>query len=375
MPFFSDLKAAVPEAVLVSVIIVIMFLVGLAAARAVLAVTARILKRSVRLSHLVHVERLKPPVYTVMPVLLIFLALQLTYPEEIQRPFFSGLVKVTSVALLYWLAIRIVDVVSQAISRRYDMTAKDNLVARQVHTQIVVVKRIVSFLILLVALAAIFLLFDQLRAIGVSLLASAGVAGIILGFAAQKTLGNLFAGIVIALTQPVRLEDAVIVEGEYGWIEEITLAYVVVRLWDWRRMILPISYLLEKPFQNWTRTSANIIGSVYLYADYSLPIEPLRAKLKAILDGSPLFDGKVQNVQVVDITEETMQVRILVSAVDSPTAWDLRCLVREQMIAFIQTEYPHCLPKRRGALEALSSPSGDWGRPQQEPKPAIKPAH
>ncbi|HWU49917.1 MAG TPA: mechanosensitive ion channel family protein [Asticcacaulis sp.] len=375
MPIFSDLKAAVPEAVLVSVIIVVMFLVGLAAARLALAAIARIIKRSVRLSHLVRVERLKPPVYTVTPVLLIFLALQLTYPEEIQRPFFSGLVKVTSVALLYWLAIRILDVASQAISKRYDITAKDNLVARQVHTQIVVVRRIVAFLILLVALAAIFLLFDQLRAIGVSLLASAGVAGIILGFAAQKTLGNLFAGIVIALTQPVRLEDAVIVEGEYGWIEEITLAYVVVRLWDWRRMILPISYLLEKPFQNWTRTSSNIIGSVYLYADYGLPVEPLRARLKSILDGTPLFDGKVQNVQVVDITEETMQVRILVSAVDSPTAWDLRCLVREQMIAFIQTEYPHCLPKRRGALEALSSPSGDWGRPPQEPKPAITPAH
>ena len=370
MDFLSGLKAAAPEAVLVPVIVIVMFAIGLALAHVALSLIARFLRRSVRLSHLVHVGRLKPPVYTVMPVLLIFLALRLTYPEEIQRPFFSGLVKVGSVALLYWLAIRVLDVASQAISRRYDMTVKDNLVARQVHTQIVVVRRILAFLIFLIALAAIFLLFQQLRAIGVSLLASAGVAGVILGFAAQKTLGNLFAGVVIALTQPVRLEDAVVVEGEWGWIEEITLVYVVVRLWDLRRLVLPISYLLENPFQNWTRTSANIIGTVMLYADYALPIEPLRAKLKTVVAGTPLWDGKVQNVQVTDITEQTMQVRILVSAADSPTAWDLRCLVREQMIAFIRSEYPDCLPKRRGALEALSPPSENWGRPQQEPQAA-----
>lgn len=370
MESFADLKAAVPEPILVAIIVVLMFVAGLGLARVLLGLIKRLVSRNAHIAHLVHVERLRPPVYTLTPVLLIFLALQLTYPEEIQKPFFSGLVKVSSVALLYWLAIRIVDVVAQAISKRYDITVKDNLVARQVHTQIVVVRRIVAFLIFLIALSAIFLLFQQLRAIGVSLLASAGIAGVIFGFAAQKTLGNLFAGIVIALTQPVRLEDAVVVDGEWGWIEEITLAYVVVRIWDLRRLILPISYLLENPFQNWTRSSANIIGSVMLYADYSLPIEPLRAKLKSIVEATPMWDGKVQNVQVTDVTAETIQVRLLVSAADSPTAWDLRCLVREQMIAFIQNEYPQCLPKRRGVLQAASSPAGDWGRPSQEPHAA-----
>ncbi|MDI7773999.1 mechanosensitive ion channel domain-containing protein [Asticcacaulis sp. EMRT-3] len=366
MPSFAYLKTTMPEAVLVAIIVFITFLIGLAAARAVLGLLTRIVNRSTHLTALVHVQRLRPPVYTVVPVLLIFLALRLTFPEELQRPFFSGLVKISSVSLLYWLAIRIVDVVSLAISKRYDMTVKDNLVARQVHTQIVVVRRIVSFLIFLVALAAIFLLFSQLRAIGVSLLASAGVAGIILGFAAQKTLGNLFAGIVIALTQPIRLEDAVVVEGEWGWVEEITLAYVVIRLWDLRRLILPIGYLLENPFQNWTRTSANIIGTVMLYADYTMPIDPLRKKLEEIVKATPLWDKKVQVVQVTDVTDQVMSIRALVSATDSSLAWDLRCLVREQLLSFMQTEYPHCLPKRRGVLEGM----GDTGRPQQEPHAA-----
>lgn len=304
-----------------------------------------------RLLAYVSLKRLRPPLYTLVPVYCLILGLRLTVPEALKDSFFSGLIKVATVALMYWLVIRIIDTVSIAITRHYDIGVKDNLRARQIHTRIMVVRRIAFFCAFILSLSAVFLLFDTLRGFGVSLLASAGVAGLAIGFASQKVLGNLLAGIQIALTQSIRLEDAVVVEGEWGWVEEITLTYVVVRLWDLRRLVLPISYFIEKPFQNWTRTSASIIGSVELYADYSLPVDPLRERLKTLLAGTMLWDGNTQVVQVPEVEREVMKIRILVSAVDSPTAFDLRCFVREQMVAFILANYPACLPKTRALLE------------------------
>lgn len=351
MHYLAGLRHVIPDELLIGLVVAVAAVLGLVMASALLAVIDRLIKRSAVLAAFLNCKRLRPPVYTVMPVLLIFLGLRLTFPAELQEPFFAGLVKVTSVALLYWLAMRVIDVVSQAISKRYDISVRDNLRARQVQTRILVVRRIVSFLVFLIALSAVFLMFRELRTLGVSLLASAGIAGVVLGFAAQKTLGNLLAGFMIALSQPVRIEDAVVVEGQWGWIEEINLVYVVVRLWDKRRLILPISYLLEHPFENWTRTSADIIGEVDLYTDYAMPIEPLRTELAAILRDTDLWDGRTQNVQVSDCDKDVMKIRILISAGDSGAAWDLRCLVRERMLAFISRNYPHCLPLRRNVID------------------------
>jgi len=182
------------------------------------------------------------------------------------------------------------------------------------------------------------------------LFASAGVAGIILGLSAQKALGTILAGLQIAITQPIRLDDVVIVENEWGWIEEINLTYVVIRLWDKRRLVVPTTYFLEKPFQNWTRTSADILGSVFIYTDYTMPFEPLRKELTRLLEATPLWDGKVNVLQVTDARENTIEIRALMSAATSPQAWDLRVYVREKLIEFIQREYPQSLPRTRVVL-------------------------
>jgi small-conductance mechanosensitive channel len=336
--------------VLLTGLIIVGLLVGLVLARGVMALARWTLKQTPQIARYFNVKRLRPPLYTALPVLTVFVTLRVLMRDSLDDPAFIGLIKVSSVALVYWLVIRVIDITSTAIARRYDITVRDNLRARQIHTRIAVIRRILMFLVLLLALAAVFLMFEQLRTLGVSLLASAGIAGVVLGFAAQKTLGNLLAGIQIALTQPIRLEDAIVVENEWGWVEEITLTYVVLRLWDLRRLVLPIGYFIEHPFQNWTRTSADIIGTVELYADYTLPVEPLRGKLKDILAETTLWDGKTQVVQVTECDKTVMKIRILVSAGDSPTAWDLRCLVREQMITFIQAEYPQCLPRTRADM-------------------------
>lgn len=297
------------------------------------------------------VNRLKKPLYTVWPLLAAAIAVRVMWPDVVHVEAFGTVTKFLTILLLYWLALCGIDIVTASVSRRHDITVKDNLKARRVHTQITVIRRMATFFLAILTLAAIFLLFDELRGLGVSMLASAGVAGIVIGFAAQKTLGNLLAGIQIALTQPIRLEDAVVVEGEWGWIEEITLTYVVVRIWDLRRLVLPISYFIEKPFQNWTRTSASIIGTVELYTDYSVPVDPLRAHLLDLLAKTELWDKQVQVVQLTETYPDVVKIRILVSAADSPTAFDLRCYVRENMIAFINARYPEALPKTRALIE------------------------
>jgi len=231
--------------------------------------------------------------------------------------------------------------------RQYDINQEDNLKARKVYTQINVLEKVAKFLIVVLGIGLILMSFESIRQIGVGLFASAGVAGIIIGFSAQKAIGTLIAGVQIAITQPFRLENAVVVEGEWGWIEEINLNYVVVRLWDQRRLILPSTYFLEKPFQNWTRSSSDIIGSVFIHTDYTISFDALRAELDRILELTDLWDKKVKVLQVTDAKEFTVESRILVSAENSPTAWDLRVYVREKMVEFIQKNYPESLPKTR----------------------------
>ncbi|RIV71724.1 mechanosensitive ion channel family protein, partial [Burkholderia pseudomallei] len=257
------------------------------------------------------------------------------------------LAAVGTIAALTWLLMRLAAAVGDAIIRAHPIDTADNLEARRIHTQTRVLARTVMVLIVIIGTGAALMTFPNVRQIGASLLASAGVAGLVAGIAARPVLGNLIAGLQIALSQPIRLDDVVIIQGEWGRIEEISGTYVSVRLWDQRRLIVPLQWFIENPFQNWTRSSAELIGTVFLYVDYRLPLEPLRAELARIVADAPQWDGRVQVLQVTDATERSMQLRALVSARDSSLAWDLRCRVREGLIAFINAHYPHCLPRER----------------------------
>ncbi len=250
-----------------------------------------------------------------------------------------------------WLIITLTAVGEDVILSRYDINAKDNLQARKIYTQTQVIRKILTVVVIVLAVGLILIGFDSFRQLGAGILASAGLASLVIGFAAQKIFGNFLAGIQIAFTQPIRVDDVVIVENEWGKIEEITLTYVVVLIWDLRRLVLPISYFIEKPFQNWTRVSADLLGTVFVYADYTIPVKEIREELDRIVKGSDKWDGKVCGLQVTNTTERTMELRALMSAADSSAAWDLRCEVREKLIEFIQKNYPDALPKARAELK------------------------
>ncbi len=254
------------------------------------------------------------------------------------------------IVLVAWMAKIVKHIWMTVYLRRFKLDAEDNLLARKHVTQTRIMERIADLLIVVVAISACMMTFDAVRQYGVSLLASAGVAGIVIGLALQPVLKNLFAGIQLAITQPIRIDDALLVEGEWGKVEEITSTYVVVQLWDWRRLILPLSYFIENPFQNWTRESSALIGTVMIYLDYSVPLEVIRRKVEEIAKDSPLWDRRVVNIAVTDFREAVMEIRILVSASNSGRTFDLRCEVREKLIDFIQREYPAALPRMRAVM-------------------------
>jgi small-conductance mechanosensitive channel len=251
------------------------------------------------------------------------------------------------ILVLGWSAKAALHIWMTVYLRRFKLDTEDNLLARTHVTQSRIAERIAGIMIVILTVAAMLMTFPAVQQYGVSVLASAGVAGIVLGLALQPMLKNLFAGIQLAITQPIRIDDALIVEGEWGNVEEITSTYVVVKLWDWRRMILPLSYFIENPFQNWTREGSALIGTVMIYLDYTIPVSAVRRKVEEIAAASPLWDKRVVAVQVTDFRESVMQIRILVSAASAPKAFDLRCEVREKIVEFVQREYPHGLPKVR----------------------------
>jgi small-conductance mechanosensitive channel len=256
-----------------------------------------------------------------------------------------------------FLLLQLVDVLAKLVLKNHRIDVADNRQARAIYTQVMVLKKIATVVIVVLAGASMLMVFHSVRQFGTAIMASAGVAGIIIGFAAQKSIATLLAGFQIALTQPIRIDDVVIVENEWGRIEEITLTYVVVRIWDLRRLVLPITYFIEQPFQNWTRTSADILGTVFLHVDYAVPLEELRAELTRILEASPLWDRKVNVLQVTDAKEHTLEIRALASAGDASAAWDLRCAVREQLVKFLQSRYPECLPRWRATIESIDANS------------------
>lgn len=294
------------------------------------------------------IKHLRHPVEVFIPLLLLNFSLVLMQMPAVYR---SPIEKALEIALTITFAVilmRAINVLEDYFYFKYDLNKENNLKERKIRTQLQFVRKFIVSLIILITAAIILLSFESMRKIGAGLLTGVGIGGIIIGFAAQKSLGNLLAGFQIAFTQPIRIDDVVIVEGEWGKVEEITLTYVVVSIWDQRRLILPITYFIEKPFQNWTRVSADLLGTVFLYLDYTIPVEPMREELTRLLNSNPFWDKRVNVVQVTDSTKDgTIEVRFLMSAASSSKAFDLRCYVREKMIAFIQSNYPESLPRKR----------------------------
>ncbi|MFZ5521693.1 MAG: mechanosensitive ion channel family protein [Pseudomonadota bacterium] len=262
---------------------------------------------------------------------------------------------VAVIGVATWLLVRIVSGLGDAVVALKPIDVADNLMARRLATQTKVVTRTVMSLVTLIGLAMALMTFPSVRQIGAGLLASAGVAGIAAGLAARPILGNLLAGLQIAFTQPIRLDDVVIVQGEWGRVEEITGTYVVLKIWDERRLIVPLQWWIENPFQNWTRNSAQIMGTVMVWLDYRTPVAPLREAVERIVKASPLWDGRVCVIQVTDFTERTMQIRVLVSSADSGKNFDLRCLIREEIMALMQRDYPDYLPRERIEVDSLAA--------------------
>jgi small-conductance mechanosensitive channel len=294
---------------------------------------------------------------TALLVVALFIVLPATPLDAPARTVVAQCLLLVSVILIGWGLITAVDMTADIYLRRFRLDVADNLLARKHLTQIRLLTRTVNTLLIIATIGAALMTFDSVRQYGVSLFASAGVAGLVAGLAARPVLSNLFAGIQIAMTQPIRLDDGVVVEGEFGQIEEITSTYVVVRLWDLRRMIVPLTHFIEKPFQNWTRELGNQFGAVLLAVDYTTPVERVRAKALEIIAASSLWDGQVAKLQVTNASDTTMELRILVSA-KSADVFDLRCQVREQLIAFLQQELPDALPRVRQQTVGRSDQPG-----------------
>ena len=285
-----------------------------------------------------------------LPILAVSLLLPLVQLAPKQFEVLRRIVEIALTITFAWGLINVTDVLEDQLIHCYQVERGDNLRVRKLFTQLQFVKKIVMSLIVLVAAGLVLMSFETVRRLGTGLLTSAGIVSVIVGFAAQRSISNLLAGFQIAFTQPIRLDDVLVVEGEWGRVEEITFTYVVLSIWDERRLVLPLNYFIEKPFQNWTRTSARLTGAIFLQTDYTVPIEALRAELRRLLEGSPLWDQRVCVLQVTDSKERTLELRALVSAANAGALWDLRCLVREGLVVFLQREFPASLPRTRAEV-------------------------
>ncbi len=261
------------------------------------------------------------------------------------KEFFKHTLLIGSIIGFVWFIMRLFRLFEQVILQHYAARVKENESARKIATHVSLARKILNVILVLIAVSGVLMTFDTVRQVGLSILASAGIAGVILGFAAQKSLTTLISGIQIAITQPISIGDVVVVEQEWGRIEDISLTYVVVQLWDQRRLIVPITWFIDRPFQNWTRTSAELLGTVFLFMDYTIQPDILRRELERIVSATPLWDKRVVKMHVSNTTEKSVEMRALVSAANSSELFELRCLVREQLIEFIQRNYPGWLPK------------------------------
>jgi len=315
------------------------------------------IKRRARKEHHVFPQLLQKYIYLPGLLLVISFALLADF-SLVERYLYASLAQFVRHALYIlviisfaWLIMRGFTVFRELALRRYKEENPTDFTPRRAKTKFVLIQRLLNFMIVVAAVAAVLMTFDSVRQVGSTLLASAGVVGIVLGFAAQKSLGTLFAGIQIAIAQPIRLNDVVVVEDQFGTIGEITLTYVVVHTWDGRRLMVPINYFLENSFENWTRVTPEVVGKVKIRADYSLPVDEVRKEFKRWLETSELWDGQKSGFLVTGADERTIEVRATMSARNSDDAWDLECQIREKLITYIRENHPYALPRARVELE------------------------
>ena len=295
-------------------------------------------------------RRLRGPTRSIVPLLLMLASLHYVKISVTAEVDIRHAISILLVGVAAWGLARLVEAIEDAVLYYYHIDAADNLKARRLQTQIRVFRRIIVVVIVLIALAVVLFSFPSVRLAGAGVLASAGIISIIAGIASKPVASNVIAGIQIALSQPIRLDDVVVIEGHWGRIEEISLTYVVVRVWDLRRLVLPISYFITNPFENWTKTTADILGIVHIEVDYTAPVAAIREQFLAILASSPDWDGNVARCQVTQLGVSTMQIRFVMSSPDSSRSWNLECELREKMITYLQERYPEALPRVRAEM-------------------------
>lgn len=303
------------------------------------------------------VTRAARPLLWLSPFPTLLAALPATSLRDPALAMLTHAIWIVVILVTTWLLTRVVLVATDCVQAAYPVDVADNRRARRIVTLVQILRQVATVLIVVIGGSAAIMTFPQARSIGASILASAGIAALVIGMAARPALSNIIAGVQIALAEPISLDDVVIVEGEWGRIEEITMTYVVVRIWDLRRLIVPLSHFIERPFQNWTRQHADLMGTVFVHADFGVPVDSVRAELTRILDASGLWDRKVNVVHVTDAVNGRLELRLLMSAANAPTLWDLRCHVREKMVDFLRVNHPDTLMRTR--LQMLSESGRD----------------
>ncbi|MHB1734228.1 MAG: mechanosensitive ion channel family protein [Ferrimicrobium acidiphilum] len=330
--------------------LLVALVVGIAIAFAVIRLTRWVNARHPNSVRTAALRRLRGPVRALVPLLLMIASLHYVKASVSAEMDIRHAIWILLIAVVAWGLARLVESIEDAVLYYYHIDAVDNLKARRLQTQIRVFRRIIVVVIALIALAVILFSFPSVRLVGAGVLASAGILTIIAGIAVQPVASNVIAGIQIAVSQPIRLDDVVVIQGHWGRVEEISLTYVVVRIWDLRRLVLPISYFITNPFENWTKTTSDILGIVHIELDYTAPVAAIREQYLAILASSPDWDGSVARMQVTQLGVSTMQLRFVMSSPDSSRSWNLECELREKMILFLQEKYPEVLPRVRAEM-------------------------
>lgn len=298
---------------------------------------------------------IKVPIILLSLLFIVYLSISFLNLPKTADQIIKYLLVLSTILLVSWLLISLIALIRRIILLHYDIKSADNLLARKVHTQFRVIERVANIFIVIITFAAILMIFEPIRQVGISILASAGLLTAIIGFAAQQSLSSILAGVQIAITQPIRIDDVVIVENEWGIIEEINLSYVVMRIWDKRRLIIPINYFLQKPFQNWSHNSTDLLGTVFIYTDPSVPVDKLRQQLDRVVKQSPLWDGVACLIHMTDVKNNIVELRLTVSALNAPDLFNLRCLAREKLMSYIALNYPESLPQTRLYFERDAS--------------------
>lgn len=361
----DDLAASLPGPILDLALMGAAALAGLTLHRLVFAFLPRLLRGTPAGLDEALLRRLRRPSRVLFPLAALRAVLaRIAGPEATWASWLARAVSIALILALTWGAIAVVRAVADWLRGQHDITVADNLEARRIHTQVDVLATSSVILLSMIGGAIALMQFPQVREIGTSLLASAGIAGLVVGLAARPVLSNLIAGVQLAFTEPIRLDDVVVVEGEWGRIESITATYVVVRIWDERRLVLPVSYFLDHPFQNWTRETAQVMGTVYLCVDWRVPVDRIRTELERLVEGDENWDGRVAGVQVTGTSADGVEVRCLVSAGDASKLWNLRCALREGLVDFLQREFSDALPRVRAEL---------WRDGSSAPEPGVVP--